>query len=275
MSILIILPTYNRSHLIGKVIKYISNQTYKNWNMIIINDGSNEDNTKKYREIISNTNNDKIIYKENEKNLNLPSSLNVGIKYFLDNDYEYMTWISDDNEYYKNFLQELVKGLSDKNDFVYTKFDYIRPRRNKKIYSTRKIYKDYTDILNRFHGFGAVGWTRDIIKKVGYFNEKLFLVEDFDYYLRTMVKTNKHKYLDISTMKIILTGINLTSTHKPKIKILKEVVDKIYNQILFNKYDKIKFIDENKFDIKDNIFYCNKKYEDITKSIIDNINGAV
>ena len=41
----IILPTYNRSHRIEKAIESVINQTYNNWELIIIDDGST-DNTK-------------------------------------------------------------------------------------------------------------------------------------------------------------------------------------------------------------------------------------
>lgn len=269
MTMLIVLPTYNRSHLIKNVINDILKQTDKNWKMIIINDGSSD--IKKYREIMKKIDDERIEYIENDMNIKLPASLNVGVKYFLKNNYEYMTWISDDNVYYSNFIEELVKNLELGNDFVYTKFDYVRPHKSNKIFSTKRIYKSYKDLLKLFSGLGSVGWSRNSIEKIGFFNEELFLVEDFDYYLRTMIKTDNIKYVNVSTMKIILSTSNLTSQYKPKIKKIKNTIDKIYKQILFHEYDEIKFIDENIFEIKDKIFYCDQYYKKITLSIIDNL----
>jgi glycosyltransferase involved in cell wall biosynthesis len=39
----IILPTYNRAYLVGETINGILNQSYKYWELIIIDDGSNDD----------------------------------------------------------------------------------------------------------------------------------------------------------------------------------------------------------------------------------------
>jgi len=52
----IIMPTYNRAAYIGETVESIRNQTYQNWELIIIDDGS-DDNTE---EIISQTNDERI-----------------------------------------------------------------------------------------------------------------------------------------------------------------------------------------------------------------------
>ena len=38
----IILPTFNRAHMIHEAIKSVFNQTYKNWELIIVDDGSTD-----------------------------------------------------------------------------------------------------------------------------------------------------------------------------------------------------------------------------------------
>ena len=55
----IIIPTYNRSNFIAAAIKSVLNQTYTNWELFIIDDGST-DNTK---EVVSNFNDPRILYK--------------------------------------------------------------------------------------------------------------------------------------------------------------------------------------------------------------------
>jgi len=45
MKFSIILPTYNRANLVGRAIESVLRQTYPNWELIIIDDGST-DNTK-------------------------------------------------------------------------------------------------------------------------------------------------------------------------------------------------------------------------------------
>ena len=41
----VVVPTYNRAHLIGETIQSVIDQTYSNWELIIVDDGS-EDDTK-------------------------------------------------------------------------------------------------------------------------------------------------------------------------------------------------------------------------------------
>jgi glycosyltransferase involved in cell wall biosynthesis len=290
-SLFIILPTYNRSTEIKKVLYNFTKQRYKNWILFVINDGSTNEHTQEYRNIFNNNKDERIIYQENEKNMNLPNTLNVGVKFFLESKkYDYMAWISDDNIYYPNFVYSLVKTLNEGHDFVNTRFDYIRTfRPNEKQRFTFYIYKDYQDMLKIFRGFGAIAWSYDCVKKVGYFNPELFLVEDFDYYLRTLILTDMKKVgtCKDSTMKIILSKSNLTALYKNKIKEIKNIIDMIYKTIdykrkylLENMISKnnsndveIEFVDKNNIcEIKNNKFYYSKNNKKYLLSILSHLN---
>ena len=92
----IIIPTYNRAHIISNSIKSIINQTYQNWELVIIDDGSS-DNTE---EIISSFNDDRIkyFYKKNEER---SIARNVGIDKSKG---EYISFLDDDDYYLPEFL---------------------------------------------------------------------------------------------------------------------------------------------------------------------------
>lgn len=72
----IILPTYNRAHLIGESIQSVIDQTYDNWELIVVDDGS-VDNTK---EVVSNFNNSKIEYLKIAHSGHLGAVRNYGIR---------------------------------------------------------------------------------------------------------------------------------------------------------------------------------------------------
>ena len=46
----IIVPTYNRGNLIGETIQSVIDQSYKNWELIIVDDGSTDDTKKRVEE---------------------------------------------------------------------------------------------------------------------------------------------------------------------------------------------------------------------------------
>ena len=101
----IILPTYNREKLIIKAINSVVNQTYSNWELIIIDDGST-DNTK---EIIAKkqTEDSRIIYIYQE-NSDRSTARNNGIKNALG---KYICFLDSDDIYEKNHLSILYTEI--------------------------------------------------------------------------------------------------------------------------------------------------------------------
>ena len=76
IMISIILATQNNEQTIFSTIKSILNQSYNNFELIIINDFS----TDKTKQIIQSFNDNRIIYIENQKNIGRSKSRNLGIK---------------------------------------------------------------------------------------------------------------------------------------------------------------------------------------------------
>lgn len=71
----VVMPAYNAEKYIGEAIDSILNQTYKDFELIIINDGSTDDT----REIILKYEDPRIIFLENEKNSGIVITLNKGL----------------------------------------------------------------------------------------------------------------------------------------------------------------------------------------------------
>ena len=74
-KISVVMPAYNAEKYIGEAIESILNQTFKDFEFIIINDGS-VDHTK---EIIREYNDPRIVLLENDKNRGIVLSLNKGL----------------------------------------------------------------------------------------------------------------------------------------------------------------------------------------------------
>ena len=71
----IIMPAFNAANTIEKSIESVLNQTYKDWELIVINDGCT-DNTK----LVLNSFKSEILLLNNNKNMGLPYCLNKGIQ---------------------------------------------------------------------------------------------------------------------------------------------------------------------------------------------------
>ena len=107
----IIIPVYNAYDKIDKCINSIINQTYKNLELILINDGSKDDSIKKLKEYEKKYKIIRVIDKENE---GVSKTRNLGIKeatgkyiMFIDND-DYI-----DNDYVENYIKAIIENNSD------------------------------------------------------------------------------------------------------------------------------------------------------------------
>jgi hypothetical protein len=199
--VLVVMPTYNRSEYLLKSINDMKKQTLKKWKFLIIDDGSTIEHKKKFNEIKEAYNNvNKLIFMENDINCHIAKTLNKGIEYLLKNkEFTHFTWISDDNEYYPNFLSELVENNI---YFKYTSYDIQELDGSKN--TNIKSYKNFNDILNNFNGCAGFMWTREAINNIGLYDENIPGCEDFEYLLRTFkLNENECKFASNATMKYI------------------------------------------------------------------------
>jgi len=286
-SVLIVLLTYNRPEKCKRVIENIENQTYKNYKLLVIDDFSDINNYIVLENFINKKNNDKIKLIRNEMNLKSAKSLNKGLEYFLNNNFNYFTWLSDDNIYYHNYIEDL---LDQNYDFITSSFEYYN-----EISNTTTIfknnYKSANDIINNFKGMAAFMWSKEAIKKIGFYNEEFQGCEDFDYEIRTYMNISKIKFVDKITMKYILHNDCITFKDKSRIE---ELALDIKNKYIKNKYiknenikkdiniDTIKIFlynyNNQKYHNNNKYYYLNilkKNFKIITKDNINPINGNI
>ena len=110
----IILPTYNGAKNIQKAIQSVVDQTFIDWCLFVVDDGST-DNT---QNIVSSfaLNDKRIFYVKNDKNLGIQKSLNRGVSLSFS---QYIARIDDDDEWIdKEKLQKQVDFLDSNTDHV-------------------------------------------------------------------------------------------------------------------------------------------------------------
>lgn len=72
----VLMPVYNSEKYLFEALMSIVNQSYKNLEILVINDGSQD----KSKDVINLFSDSRIVYLENEKNLGLITTLNIGLK---------------------------------------------------------------------------------------------------------------------------------------------------------------------------------------------------
>lgn len=179
----IILPIYNGEQYMDLSIESVRSQTYNNWELIIVDDCST-DNTeniaKRYTRIDS-----RIKYYKNKCNLKLPRNLNRGFQLAKG---KFLTWTSDDNIYYPTAIEEMVNKLNEtKTEFVFAECDII-DEDGKKI-EVICAPRNYQQAIWGGNFVGACFlYTKSLYENIGEYDPELYLVEDYDYWLRIFAK---------------------------------------------------------------------------------------
>lgn len=179
VKVSIVLPAFNGEKYLEQAIDSVLNQSFSNWELILINDCST-DSTKSIMERYAQ-NDDRIRVINNEKNFKVPKSLNEG---FASARGKYFTWTSDDNVLMPNMLEKLVGILDRYSDVgcVYSNMIEI-DENGETICDSFFGNKTEADIIATGCG-GSFLYRKELALEVGPYDPDLFLVEDYDYWLR-------------------------------------------------------------------------------------------
>lgn len=174
----IVLPVFNGEKYLSQSVESVLNQSYHNIELIIVNDCST-DHTESI--ILSYASRDsRIVYIKNESNLRLPASLNRG---FSAASGEYYSWTSDDNLYHPNAIGKMCAFLKEHNEYGMVACDYQAMNESGIVQKTVRVGEAENLISSNVVG-ACFLYRKSVAKVVGEYRTDLFLVEDYDYWLR-------------------------------------------------------------------------------------------
>jgi len=173
----IVLPTYNHLRFLPKAVESVLGQTYPNFELIIINDGST-DGTCAYLEGLK----DPRIRVIHQGNKGLPEALNTGFRAAHG---ELLTWISSDNYCAATFLEVFVSAMEANPNagLAYSAFARINED-GQVIKVTDCPDMDYSRLLLSFPGMSSFMYRRGCQETVGLYDPALEGAEDWDMWLR-------------------------------------------------------------------------------------------
>jgi len=176
----IVLPTYKRAHLLALAIRSVLEQTYTNLELIIVDDNSPDDTAA----VVQSFDDARIRYVKNDPNLKLPRALNRGFSLSRG---DFLTWTSDDNLYADNAIEKMVEALQVRGcDFVYADY-YLFAEQDaagRPLDIRHDKLPDSLQLEKGNHIGACFMYTRKVYEAIGDYDPELFLVEDYDYFLR-------------------------------------------------------------------------------------------
>ena len=189
----VVLPVYNGADYLNQAIESVINQTYKNFELIIVNDGSEDNSGKiaeKYTQSYSN-----IKYIKLEHNQKLPTALNAGFDAARG---EFYTWISHDNIMLPDCLEIMTEELKHNKNaaMVYGNMRIIdesgKIRRGHGWYELPPMSGnvmlpestlELNDVANNTIG-AAFLYRAKAAGFIGGYDTSRFGIEDYDYWMR-------------------------------------------------------------------------------------------
>lgn len=125
------MPLYNNEIYIVEAIQSVINQTYKDWELIIINDASTDNSKFIVQKFLEEEKDNRIVFIDLKENKGVSFARNLGMKKAKG---EYISFLDSDDLWDKNFLNELYRKIKETNGkLVYSKFAYFYNGDNIKI----------------------------------------------------------------------------------------------------------------------------------------------
>ncbi|WP_417371371.1 glycosyltransferase family 2 protein [Gelidibacter japonicus] len=267
----IIIPTYNSGETLGLALNSIYNQTFKNFEVLII-DGLSSDNTltiaEKYIDKIES------LLISSERDLGIYDALNKGIK-LAKGEWLYFMG-SDDTLYETTTLEKVVnlkKGVS--NNIIYGNVKIIG---NTGWAKEGDIYDGKFDTVKIFKkniSHQAIFYKSKFIKEqIGFFNLSYPICSDWDFNLRCWSKTDFY-YSDIIIANFFSGGVSTNGDDKLFEKdfidnILKYFKIGLFNSLInspsFRNYSKVKLLQKKYHPLR-------TKYTYFIKQLLKKIEG--
>jgi glycosyltransferase involved in cell wall biosynthesis len=233
----VVIPSYNHGRFLGRALQSLLDQTYANWEVIVI-DNHSTDNTD---EVMATFTDSRISYLKIHNNGVIAVSRNAGIRAakgvwvaFLDSD----DWWTNDK------LNICIDYMDDEVDFIYHDLEIIvdqqRTFRRKLIKSRQVKTPVLIDLLSRGNAIvnSSVVVRKNFLEKIGGINESKEMVaaEDYNTWLCIAQLTEHFFYLPHTLGYYLIHNKN--ASHKDMSVPVRFAVDKFMN--LLNEQQKLK-----------------------------------
>ena len=225
----IIIPTYNRAHPLKRAIQSVLNQTYQDFEVIVVDDGST-DNTEA---VVKNLNDERVRYKRHKKKKGVSATRNTGIASARG---EYIAFQDSDDIWLPEKLERQMKLFThapSRVGVVYTAFWLIRKDRRNYI-PLPKVSKREGDIHKELLNGNFITPQSAVIRKEcfevsGLFDEKLPSLNDWDLWIR-ISKNWELKFIGEPLVLVYRTSDSISVKQNTSITGFRPIIDKYFEE---------------------------------------------
>jgi len=194
----VIIPSYNSGKYLNEAIESVVNQTYKNIEIILVNDGSTDDTEKIAKEWQKRDG--RIRYIKYQRNKGLAAARNTGIKAARG---EYIAFLDADDVWLLQKIEIQIKKAVELNaDLTFSNWYIWEPEKKIKIraFESNPVENNRKNLLSflikkNFGNSSTALIKRLVLEEVGLFDETLRFSEDYDLWFRFLLDGMKIAFI--------------------------------------------------------------------------------
>lgn len=242
----VIIPTYNRSNLIKETLNSVLAQSYKNWECIVVDDGSNDNTEELVKSYSKKDKRIKFYNRPQEKPKGASSCRNYGLEKSKG---AFIQFLDSDDIISREKLSSQLKLLEKNplNSIATCKWGTFKNDSDKsKIHQNLKAYNNFEEPLQFIKAMAvsicyfpqhAYLIRKSIILKAGNWNEYLSLNDDGEFMIRIIINSQRICFSEEGIAFYRLPGKDNLSSFNDENKVL----DAIYSWKLIEYHLKIRF----------------------------------
>ncbi len=196
----VLVPTFNRPQYLSKALASVLQQSYRNLQLIVINDGGED-----VGDIVNSFHDPRLIFINRKENRGKPYSLNEALNRA---EGKYVAYLDDDDIYYPNHIATLVNDLEFKTDCQVAYSDFYKAYCRVSSDGSRQVLSKIVEVSRDFDRFFMLHFNhvlhvclmhrRDLIEKTGLYNEQLNVLIDWDMTRRLVFFSDFHHVCEIT-----------------------------------------------------------------------------
>ncbi|TDN88683.1 glycosyl transferase family 2 [Salegentibacter sp. 24] len=210
----IIIPTFNRAHIIAETLDSIQNQTFQNWECIIIDDGSQDNTSELIGKYVETDQRFHYILRKEYQKKGASSCRNIGLR---NSSGKYIQFLDSDDIIENNKLAKQVEILDKKKSLTFSTCKWGRISNSGEIKIKHQSLSTYFSTSRPFELLNIFGncatylpihtflFHKDLINTSGYWNETLTNNDDGEFITRICINS-EGMYFTSETIVYYRTG---------------------------------------------------------------------